>query len=88
MAKVRVGDNCMIDPNVGLYTTVHSIETKDRNKSGYAIPITIGNDVWIGGSCVILPGSQSVIIQLLPLVPLLPKMFLLIQSSQETQQGY
>jgi len=56
MAKVRVGDNCMIDPNVGLYTTVHSIETKDRNKSGYAIPITIGNDVWIGGSCVILPG--------------------------------
>ncbi|MEH7748656.1 sugar O-acetyltransferase [Neobacillus drentensis] len=56
MAEVRIGDNCMIGPNVGLYTAGHSIEPKDRNKSGYAIPITIGNDVWIGGSCVILPG--------------------------------
>lgn len=56
MAEVRIGDNCMIGPNVGLYTAGHSIEPKDRNKSGYAIPITIGNDVWIGGSSVILPG--------------------------------
>jgi maltose O-acetyltransferase len=56
MAEVRIGDNCMIGPNVGLYTAGHSIEPKDRNKSGYAIPIKIGNDVWIGGSCVILPG--------------------------------
>jgi maltose O-acetyltransferase len=56
MAEIRIGDNCMIGPNVGLYTAGHSIEPKDRNKSGYAIPINIGNDVWIGGSCVILPG--------------------------------
>jgi maltose O-acetyltransferase len=58
MAEVRIGDNCMIGPNVGIYTAGHSIEPKDRNKSGYAIPITIGNDVWIGGSCVILPGTN------------------------------
>ncbi|MEC1375469.1 DapH/DapD/GlmU-related protein [Heyndrickxia oleronia] len=32
------------------------MEPKGRNKSGYAIPIRIGNDVWIGGSCVILAG--------------------------------
>lgn len=57
MAEVRIGDNCMIGPNVGIYTAGHSIEPKDRNKSGYAIPIEIGNDVWIGGSCVILPGT-------------------------------
>lgn len=56
MAEVRLGDNCMIGLNVGLYTAGHSIEPKDRNKSGYAIPINIGNDVWIGGTCVILPG--------------------------------
>lgn len=56
MAEVRIGDNCMIGPNVGIYTTGHSIEPKDRNKSGYAISIVIGNDVWIGGSCVILAG--------------------------------
>ncbi|MGG1186695.1 sugar O-acetyltransferase [Bacillus subtilis] len=56
MAEVRIGDNCMIGPNVGIYTAGHSIEPKDRYKSGYGIPITIGNDVWIGGSCVILAG--------------------------------
>ncbi|MGG2091891.1 sugar O-acetyltransferase [Bacillus sp. S13(2024)] len=56
MAEVRVGHNCMIGPNVGIYTAGHSIEPKDRNKSGYGIPISIGNDVWIGGSCVILAG--------------------------------
>jgi maltose O-acetyltransferase len=56
MAEVRVGDNCMIGPNVGIYTAGHSIEPKDRNKSGYGIPIIIGNDVWIGGSCTILAG--------------------------------
>ncbi|NRG45253.1 sugar O-acetyltransferase [Bacillus sp. CRN 9] len=56
MATVRIGDNCMIGPNVGIYTAGHSIQPKDRNKSGYAIPIHIGNDVWIGGSSVILSG--------------------------------
>ncbi|MDE8674640.1 sugar O-acetyltransferase [Priestia aryabhattai] len=56
MAEVIVGNNCMIGPNVGIYTAGHSTEPKDRNKSGYAQPIKIGNDVWIGGSCTILPG--------------------------------
>ena len=56
MAEIRIGDNCMIGPNVGLYTSGHRISPKNRNKDGYAIPITIGSDVWIGGSCVILPG--------------------------------
>lgn len=56
MAEVRIGNDCMIAPNVSLYTTGHSLEAKDRNKSGYAIPITIGDNVWIGGSSVILPG--------------------------------
>ncbi|CAM3661390.1 sugar O-acetyltransferase [Aeromicrobium ponti] len=56
MTEVRIGNNCMIGPNVGLYTAGHSIEPKGRNKSGYAVPIIIGDDVWIGGSSVILPG--------------------------------
>ena len=56
MAEVRIGDNCMFGPNVSLYTAGHNIAPKGRNKDGYGIPITIGNDVWIGGSCVILPG--------------------------------
>ena len=39
MVEVRISDHCMIGPNVGLYTAGYSIEPKDRNKSGYAIPI-------------------------------------------------
>lgn len=58
IAEVRIGNDCMIAPNVALYTTGHSLEPKDRNKSGYAIPIIIGDNVWIGGSSVILPGVK------------------------------
>lgn len=58
MAEVRIGDNCMLAPNVSIYTAGHHLTAKDRNKTGYAIPITIGNNVWIGGSSVILPGVK------------------------------
>lgn len=56
MAEVKIGDDCIIGPNVNIYTSGHNIEPKDRNKSGYAIEITIGNNVWIGGNSTILPG--------------------------------
>lgn len=56
MAEVIIGDNCLIAPNVGIYTAGHSISPVDRHKSGYALPITIGDNVWIGGGSVILPG--------------------------------
>lgn len=55
-AEIRIGNNCLIGPNVGIYTTGHDIEPEDRYKSGYARPITIGNDVWIGGHSCIMPG--------------------------------
>lgn len=56
MAEVIVGDNCMIGPNVNIYTEAHNINPKDRNKTGYGIKIIIGNNVWIGGNVTILPG--------------------------------
>ncbi|MCH5220970.1 MAG: sugar O-acetyltransferase [Muribaculaceae bacterium] len=55
-AQIIIGDNCLISPNVGIYTTGHELHPKDRYKSGYAMPIKIGNNVWIGGNCCILPG--------------------------------
>lgn len=55
-AEINIGNNCMIGPNVGLYTTGHNLNPADRYKTGYAKPITIGNDVWIGGNCSIMPG--------------------------------
>lgn len=56
MVVVRIGDNCLIAPNVGLYTAGHNINPIDRHKSGHASPIYIGNNVWIGGHVVIVGG--------------------------------
>lgn len=57
IAKVTIGDNVMIAPNVSIYTVGHPLHPDSRN-SGYETgrPVTIGNNVWIGGSVVICPG--------------------------------
>lgn len=55
--KVRMGDNCMLAPNVSIYTAGHALYPDSRNLGyEYGIDITIGNNVWIGGNTVILPG--------------------------------
>ena len=56
MAEVRIGDNCLVGPDVGIYTAGHNISPTDRHNTGHAKPITIGNNVWIGGHCSILGG--------------------------------
>lgn len=58
MAEVRIGDNCLIAPNVGIYTAGHTIHPVDRHKTGTAKPIKIGHNVWIGGHCVIIGGVE------------------------------
>ena len=56
-AKVTIGDNCMIAPQVGLYTATHPIDPNQRITGiEYAKPITIGDNCWIGGMAVINPG--------------------------------
>ncbi|MGE0076427.1 MAG: sugar O-acetyltransferase [Bacteroidales bacterium] len=56
-AKVTVGDNVLIGPNVGIYTAGHPLHYEIRNQEyEYAFPITIGDNVWIGGNVVINPG--------------------------------
>ncbi len=56
-AKVTIGNNVLIGPNVGLYTAGHPVHFEKRNEEfEYAFPITIGNNVWIGGNVVINPG--------------------------------
>ena len=55
--KVTLGDNCMLAPNVSIYTAGHALYPDSRNLGyEYGIDITIGNNVWIGGNTVILPG--------------------------------
>lgn len=57
VSEVRIGDNCMLGPSVQIYTATHPLHPTERNSGiEYAKPITIGNNVWIGGSAVICPG--------------------------------
>ena len=56
-APVKIGDDCFIGPNVSIYTACHSTDPVERNsRREWAKPVTIGNNVWIGGSVTILPG--------------------------------
>lgn len=56
-AYVTIGDDCFIGPNVSIYTACHSTDPVERNsRREWALPVTIGHNVWIGGSVTILPG--------------------------------
>lgn len=57
VCPVFIGDNCMLAPGVHIYTATHPVDAKLR-ASGieYGIPVTIGNNVWIGGRAIVNPG--------------------------------
>ncbi len=56
-AKVLIGDDVFIGPNVSIYTACHSTDPVERNsRREWAEGVTIGDNVWIGGSVTILPG--------------------------------
>lgn len=57
VAKVTIGDNCQMAPNVAIYTAGHPVHPDTRNTAyEYGIEVTIGDNVWIGGNTVICPG--------------------------------
>lgn len=57
VAKVRIGNNVMLGPNVAIYTAGHPIHPVSRNSGyEYGIQVTIGDNVWIGGNAVIVAG--------------------------------
>ena len=54
-----IGGNCMLAPNVAIYTAGHPLHPDSRNSGyEYGMDVTIGNHVWIGGSVVITPGVR------------------------------
>lgn len=58
-AKVTFGDNVFLGPNCGFYTSGHPLDYETRNKGiEYAKPITVGDNVWIGGGVTVLPGVK------------------------------
>lgn len=66
--RIDVGDNVLIASNVQIYTATHPIELSERltknwnPNSGeyfwqtYALPVKIGNNCWLGGGVIVLPG--------------------------------
>ena len=60
--KIVIGDNSGIGPGVHIYTVFHSTKALERTSENSTFwksqtaPVIIGNNVWIGGGCIILPG--------------------------------
>jgi len=57
VAAITIGDDVQIGPNVQLLTPTHPVDAEARRaKWEAARPITIGDNVWLGGGVIILPG--------------------------------
>ena len=57
VAPITIGDDCQIGPHVQLLTPTHPVEPQPRrDKLEAARPITIGDNVWLGGGVIVLPG--------------------------------
>jgi maltose O-acetyltransferase len=57
VARVTIGDDVQIGPNVQLLTPTHPVQAGPRrDKWESARPITIGDNVWLGGGAIVLPG--------------------------------
>lgn len=55
--EIDIGNNVLFGPRVGIYTSNHAIDTKERVAGGcYAKSVKIGNNVWIGAGVSINQG--------------------------------
>lgn len=57
VAAIRIGAHCQIGPHVQLLTPTHPIDPGERRRGiEAAAPITIADNVWLGGGVIVLPG--------------------------------
>ncbi|MFH9617281.1 sugar O-acetyltransferase [Streptomyces pratensis] len=57
VARITIGEDCQIGPNVQLLTPTHPVKPEPRrDKLEAALPITIGDNVWLGGGVIVCPG--------------------------------
>ena len=57
VARVAIGDNVLFGPAVQVYTAAHPMRAAERRAGReFGKPVSIGNDVWVGGGVVICPG--------------------------------
>lgn len=65
VCEVRIGNFSLFGPAVQIYTATHPMNAEPRRKQEFAKPITVGDDVWVGGGAILCPGvsigSRSVI---------------------------
>ena len=55
--RVNIGENCLLAPNVQIYSATHPVEVETRLEGKeLGFPINIGDNVWIGGGSIICPG--------------------------------
>ena len=56
-SRITLGDDVQVGPAVQVYTAQHPVAPEAR-RSGveYALPVAIGDNVWIGGGAIVLPG--------------------------------
>jgi len=57
VAAITIGEDCQLGPNVQLLTPTHPLDPQPRrDKLEAARPITIGDNVWLGGGVIVCPG--------------------------------
>lgn len=54
--KIEIGNNVFFGPGVQIYTATHPLDPAERLEVEFSKPVSIGNDCWIGGNSIILPG--------------------------------
>ena len=57
VVQIRIGANCQLANDIQLLTPIHPLDPQPRREGWEAAePITIGDNVWIGGGAIVLPG--------------------------------
>jgi maltose O-acetyltransferase len=57
VAPITIGEDCQLGPGVQLLTPTHPVAPRPRrDKLEAALPITIGDNVWLGGGVIVCPG--------------------------------
>ncbi len=56
VCEVRIGNNVFVAPGVHIYAATHPLVAEQRRCQEFGKPVTIGDDVWIGGKAIICPG--------------------------------
>jgi maltose O-acetyltransferase len=58
VCRVEIGAFTLFGPAVQIYTPMHPLDAGRRRQQEYGNPVTIGEDVWVGGGALILPGVR------------------------------